>query len=244
MNYIKHTYFVVGIVMTIALIGCGQKTQSAGFSVQEESVEQQVVSTPNPVSATPVMEKVMQVAPVAAVPMEKKPFKPFPIYSDENSPDNHYFPSGWMGDYNDITMNAAYLENAHSGSTSIKITYSNKASQGARWAGVYWQSPANNWGSRAGGYDLSGATKLTFWARGAKGGERLEEAKMGGITGEYGDTDLAGIGPILLTAEWKQFAIDLDYKDLSRIVGGFAWAANLDNNPDGMTFFLDDIRFE
>ncbi|MFT7638259.1 MAG: hypothetical protein ACI9Y8_002050, partial [Candidatus Omnitrophota bacterium] len=60
----------------------------------------------------------------------------------------------------------------------------------------------------------------------------------------YGDTDLAGIGPVLLSAEWKQFSIDLEFKDLSRIVGGFALAVNLDNNPDGMTFFLDDIRYE
>ncbi|MFT7637737.1 MAG: hypothetical protein ACI9Y8_001515, partial [Candidatus Omnitrophota bacterium] len=231
MNNIKHTYLVFGMVFsiaTISLAGCGQKTQSSGFSVQEESVEveQQIASTPTPIA---VAAPIMRATQPKAAPVEKKPFKPFPVYSDENSPDNHYFPSGWMGDFNDVTMNSSYLENAHSGSTSIKITYGNKASQGARWAGVYWQSPANNWGSRAGGYDLNGATKLTFWARGANGGERLEEAKMGGMAGEYGDTDLAGIGPVLLSAEWKQFSIDLEFKDLSRIVGGFALAVNLDN---------------
>lgn len=171
-------------------------------------------------------------------------FKMFSIYTDENSPDNHYFPSGWMGDFVDITMDSTHMENPHSGSTSIMVSYSNKASQGARWAGVYWQNPANNWGSRPGGYDLTGSTKLVFWARGKVGGERIEEFKVGGITGEYSDSDVAGIGPLLLKTDWTKYEIDLSDKDLSSIIGGFAWAANLDNNPDGVTFYLDDIRFE
>lgn len=171
-------------------------------------------------------------------------FKNFPVYTDENSPDNHYFPSGWMGDFVDISLDSTHMENPHSGSTSMKISYSNKASQGARWAGIYWQNPANNWGSRPGGYDLTGSSKLVFWARGEKGGERIEEFKVGGITGEYSDSDVAGIGPLLLKQEWTKYEIDLSDKDLSSIIGGFAWAANLDNNPDGVTFYLDDIRFE
>lgn len=171
-------------------------------------------------------------------------FKPFSVYTDENAPDNHYFPSGWMGDYSDITLDGVHMENPHSGTTSIKIAYSNKASQGARWAGIYWQNPADNWGNRPGGYDLTGATKLVFWVRGEKGGERIEEFKVGGITGEYSDSDVAGIGPVALTADWQRFVIELDGLDLSSIIGGFAWAANLDSNPDGVTFYLDDIRFE
>ncbi|MFT5207481.1 MAG: hypothetical protein ACI9CF_001235 [Candidatus Omnitrophota bacterium] len=171
-------------------------------------------------------------------------FKPFPVYSDENSPDNHFFPSGWMGDSADLDIDTVHLEGSHGGSTCIKFAYSNKATQGARWSGVYWQNPANNWGSRPGGYDLTGATKLSFWAKGAVGGERIEEFKVGGITGEYSDSDIAGIGPVVLTTEWKQYSIDLEDLDLSSMIGGFAWAANLDNNPNGVTFFLDDIRYE
>ena len=170
--------------------------------------------------------------------------KPFSIYSDANSPDDHYVPSGWMGDFTDIKFNEKFLENPHSGTTSIQIIYSNKASQGARWSGVYWQNPPNNWGTRPGGYDLTGAKKLTLWVRGDKGGERIEEFKIGGITGEYADSDAAGIGPVALTTEWRQLTIDLDGKDLSSISGGFCWATNLDVNPDGATFYLDDIRYE
>ncbi len=175
----------------------------------------------------------------------QKAFKTFYVFADKGSPLNHFIPSGWMGDYKDITMSQEGMTNPHSGMTSIKITYSNKASNGARWAGIYWQQPANNWGGKENaGFDLSGAVKLTFWARGEKGGERVEEFKMGGINGAYPDTDTASIGPIVLTQEWKQYSIDLAGKNLKHIIGGFAWSANLDGNPDGCVFYLDDIRYE
>lgn len=171
-------------------------------------------------------------------------FKPFFVYTDGNSPDNHYTPSGYMGDISDVRMDQASFGNPYSGTTCIKIVYTDDASQGARWAGVYWQNPANNWGDRQGGYDLTGAVKLTFWAKGENGGERIEEFKIGGITGVYADSDVAGIGPVLLTKEWKQYEIDLRGKDISYISGGFCWATNLDVNPGGATFYLDDIRYE
>jgi len=171
-------------------------------------------------------------------------FKTFAVYIDGRSPENHYIASGYMGDYSDINMDLSCFDNPHSGTTCIKIVYTNKASQGARWAGVYWQNPANNWGDRKGGYDLTGAKKLTFWARGENGNERIEEFKIGGITGVYPDSDVAGIGPVMLTREWKQYEIDLTGKDLSYISGGFCWATNLDVNPKGATFYLDDIKYE
>ncbi len=171
-------------------------------------------------------------------------FKPFPIYTDGRSPVNHYIPSGYMGDYSDVSIDTSYFDNPHSGTTCVRIAYSNVVSQGARWAGVYWQNPANNWGDRQGGFDLTGATKLTFWARGEKGSERIEEFKIGGITGLYSDSDIAGIGPVLLTEEWKMYEIDLRGKDLTYISGGFCWSTNLDVNPTGATFYLDDIKYE
>lgn len=178
------------------------------------------------------------------VESEVTTFKPFPVYTDGRSPDNHYIPSGYMGDYSDVNLDTACFDNPHSGTTCIRINYGNNASQGARWAGLYWQNPANNWGDRKGGFDLTGATKLTFWARGENGGERIEEFKLGGITGLYPDSDIAGIGPVLLSSEWTKFEIDLRGKDLSYISGGFCWAANVDVNPDGAIFYLDDIRYE
>jgi hypothetical protein len=169
----------------------------------------------------------------------------FYVYSDQRASGNHFIPSGWMGDYSDIRFDDSSTENPHSGDTCIKITYSAKASQGSGWAGLYWQAPANNWGnSTAGGYNLRGKKRLTFWARGAKGGEVISEFKVGGIGGSRGDSDSASTGSIVLRKQWKKFTIGLADKDLSHIIGGFCWTANRESNPDGITFYLDDIRYE
>ena len=171
-------------------------------------------------------------------------FEPFNVYTDKNARGNHYSPSGWMGDYSDIAFTDAWKEEPHSGISCIKVTYKPNASQGARWTGMYWQNPPNNWGEKKGGYDLTGAKKLTFWARGEKGGERIEEVKIGGLSGTYPDSDIAAAGPIILTKDWQEYSINLDGKDLSYISGGFVWASNLDVNPNGCTFYLDDIKYE
>lgn len=172
--------------------------------------------------------------------------KLFYVYSDKGAANSSFFvPSGWMGDYADIFYNAGSTDNPYAGSTCIKIVYNNRASSGNRWAGIIWQNPANNWGEQeTGGVDLTGVSKLTFWARGEKGGETIKEFRIGGIAGEYGDSAKAWIGPVVLTNEWKKYSIDLSAKNLSRIIGGFAWSTNLDANPRGCTFYLDEIRYE
>ncbi|MFH0913261.1 MAG: hypothetical protein V1884_03140 [Candidatus Omnitrophota bacterium] len=169
---------------------------------------------------------------------------PFYVYADRSSMNNHFVPSGWMGDYGDIKYENTSKEDPYLGDTCIKVTYSGKATQGAHWAGMYWQNPANSWGSVDAGFDLSRATKLTFWARGEKGGERIEEIKIGGIMGEYSDSDTAAIGPVILNSTWKQYTIDLKGKDMSYIIGGFCWTTNVDVNPTGATFYLDEIKYE
>ncbi|MFH1867918.1 MAG: hypothetical protein ABH843_03005 [Candidatus Omnitrophota bacterium] len=171
-------------------------------------------------------------------------FEPFNVYTDKATRGNHYIPSGYMGDYSDVSIADGHQEGPYSGKTCIKVTYRPDASQGARWAGVQWQYPPNNWGEKKGGFDLTGATKLSFWARGEKGGERIEEFKIGGISGTYPDSDIASVGPTVLTKDWQRYEIDLSGKDLSYISGGFSWSSNLDVNPDGCVFYLDDIRYE
>jgi len=175
---------------------------------------------------------------------KKNEVMPFYVYADRSSVSNHFIASGWMGDFGDIKYDGASKDDPYLGDTCIKIIYSGKASNGARWAGIYWQNPANNWGTVDKGFDLSKAVKLTFWARGAKGGERIEEFKAGGIMGEFSDSDAAGIGPVILNKEWVQYTIDLKGKDFSYIIGGFCWATNVDVNPEGATFYLDEIKFE
>ena len=47
----------------------------------------------------------------------------FYIYTDKNSPLNHFIPSGWMGEYTDIKFNDQAIDEVATGTTSIKITY-------------------------------------------------------------------------------------------------------------------------
>src|SRR5262249_27837611 len=117
--------------------------------------------------------------PATSPPLARRPFY---VYDDDGSGCGHYMPSGFMGDTADVTVNPGNTESPFKGRTAIQVTYrpgpaspaspATPASLG--WAGVYWQDPANNWGTQDGGYDLSWATVLTFHARGRRGGESLE----------------------------------------------------------------------
>jgi hypothetical protein len=171
--------------------------------------------------------------------------EPFYIYRQFHARENHFAPSGWMGDYGDIRLDDHWQPvGKKDAKTVIKISYLAQAKQGNGWAGIYWQNPANNWGGKPGGYNLNGHKKLVFKARGEKGGERVEEFKVGGITGDYADSGSAAVGPITLAKDWKQYEISLDGQELSSIAGGFCWTMTRDGNPDGAVFYLDDIRFE
>src|SRR3989338_5397143 len=156
-----------------------------------------------------VLAALVLLVPICALAEEQTvtPPKEFVVYTDKNARNNHYIPSGWMGDYGDIKLNDQSMDNPHSGTTCIQFVYFAKKSQGQGWAGVYWQNPANNWGSKKGGFDLTGMTKLSFWARGQKGGEIIQKVKVGGIKGVYPDTAEIESGPIELTDSWQEYTI-------------------------------------
>ena len=71
------------------------------------------------------------------------------------------------------------------------------------------------------------------------------EFKVGGIAEPYGDSLKQGRGLVArLGPEWREFEVDLAGADLTHIIGGFAWSTNWSNAPGGVTFWLDEIRFE
>ncbi|MFQ5456472.1 MAG: hypothetical protein ACE5EA_09785 [Nitrospirota bacterium] len=41
-----------------------------------------------------------------------------------------------------------------------------------------------------------------------------------------------------------RYEISLSGQDLSHVIGAFAWIATRDANPDGLTFYIDDVRYE
>lgn len=171
--------------------------------------------------------------------------KEFYVYTEQGSPLNHFIPSGWMGDYGDLKLSQGIKDKPGKGVTAIQVKYSGERKQGSGWAGIYWQSPANNWGDKRGGFNLTGYKKVVFMARGEKGGEYIDGFKIGGIVGqtEEGDSDQADSGSIELTKQWKEYSIDIGKLDLSHIVGGFCVVLSGDVNPEGATFYIDEVRY-
>ena len=169
--------------------------------------------------------------PVTAAPKAKLPCV---IYDEAGRPDP-YAASGYMGNTGAIHLVDACRTQPHSGATCLQVTFAAKD-----WGGVVWQSPANDWGTKPGGFNLTGAHKLSFWARGAHGGEKVD-FKFGllGANVKFHDS-ASGEVKTTLTPVWKQYSINLAGKDLSQIKTGFVFVVA--GSPT--TFFLDDIKYQ
>lgn len=167
---------------------------------------------------------------------------PLVIYGEADDAPT-FIPSGWMGDAKSIKLDPASKDRPQSGATSLRCEFS--ATTG--WGGVAWQHPAQDWGDQRGGFNLTGAKKLVFEARGATGGE---EVSFGfGLIGKekrYHDTAKRSLGKVTLTKDWKRYEVPLDDlkagEDLTRIKTGFVWSVASSGQP--IVFFLDNIRWE
>lgn len=172
-----------------------------------------------------------------------KPVKlPLVVYGDDGDPAT-YIPSGWMGDAKSMKVDPACTTQPHVGKTCMRCEFG--AVTG--WGGVAWQHPAQDWGDQRGGFDLTGAKRLVFYARGEAGDE---EVQFGfGLIGpdkRYFDTARRSKDKVKLTREWKQYEISLEdlggNENLTRIKMGFVWTVASSGKP--IVFYLDDIRWE
>lgn len=169
-----------------------------------------------------------------------KPVKKLVVYDEGKG--STFVPSGWMGDTNAIQIDTNCATKPKSGKYCMRWKYDISKSTKNGWAGVYWQYPANNWGSKK-GMDLTGYKKLSFWIRGETGKEVLD-IKVGGITGDFPDSCSRELKGIRLSSEWKQYTIDVSGCNLSNVIGGFCWAADSGKNTGVVTFYLDNIIYE
>jgi exo-beta-1,3-glucanase (GH17 family) len=197
--------------------------------------------------------------------VESSAAAPFVVYSEAGAEQNHYVPSGFMGDTGDIRFDPKWNENVHAGSSAIQVKYMRSGAGPSHcdytppclWAGVYWQEPADNWGEVPGaGFDLSAYTRLTFWARAED--YLVVEFGAGGLSGDTSAENHPQTY-LLLTPTWKKYSLDLSTDlahpwfstDLSLIAGGFYWSASI-NQPysknigmgNPAVFYLDDIQYE
>ncbi len=177
-------------------------------------------------------------APVK-IPSAQKTSLPFVVYSDGGTAKPPFVPTGWMGNAKAMKLDEENKTNPHSGSTCLKFDFA--ANDG--WGGIVWQSPPNDWGDKPGGWDLTGAKSLTFWARGDKGGETVSfQIGVLGSDKKFSDSANAKLDSVVLTSEWKQYRIDLSGKNLSRIKTGFV--INVANPGKPLSVYIDDISYE
>ncbi len=192
--------------------------------------------------------------------------KTFDVYSDVGSAGNHFLARGKMPDNNAaVEMDECWTDHPYSGTTCIKCSF---WSQEDNWGGFYFLNgilqgsdvePSLNWGDEPNaGFNLTGATKVTFYAKGNEGNEIVEffvggvgwsiDQKGNSITPEkpYPDSfPKVSKGYLTLTKEWEQYTIYLSGEDLSYVLGGFGWCTSAkDNNGQDITFYLDDIQWD
>ncbi len=174
----------------------------------------------------------------APKPQAPKPALPLVIFGPGQQDEAPYAPTGWMGNHDAVAYIGDCRTNPHSGTTCMKLEYH----ESNNWAGIMWQSPANDWGEKPGGFNLTGAKRLTFWARSEQGGEKVN-FQFGGLGSDkkYHDSSTGKI-VVELAKDWQQYTIDLSGKDLTCIKTGFGWTLAAPGRP--VTFYLDDIQYE
>lgn len=154
-----------------------------------------------------------------------------------------YVASGWMGECQPgppaCSWNDAWQEKPHSPPACVRIEYRPESQP---FGGMYLQHGV--FGTLP-GINLQGHRRITFWAR-AESRARIE-FKAGGINAPgqpYKDSFEVSLGTVELGPDWRQYTIDLSGRDLSSVIGGFAWVAKPEGNPRPIVFFLDDVFYQ
>ena len=186
------------------------------------------------------------------------------VYRDFGDTENRFTQKAKMAGLDDrlvLDMDENWRDGPHSGRSCIRCQ---QVTFPGDWGGWLFLNgylaegenvPRLNDGSMDGqGLDLSGAQALSFWARGARGGETVEFFTCGfGYDGQWGvkiapypdSARKHSLGYVTLTADWQAYTIDLSDADMSYIVCGFGYvlAGDKSGAADNV-FYLDDIRFE
>ena len=186
------------------------------------------------------------------------------IYQDFSSSANNFTQKAKIDDGNSdfiYDMDENWQADPYSGDSAIEVRIK---TQGSSWGGWLFvngympegeSTPVISFGEVEGaGMDLSGATELSFMAKGAQGSEIVEFFTAGlGYDGEtnhqnaeYPDSSTKlSLGFVTLTDEWAKYIIDLTDSDLSYIGCGFGFVLSGNQSGDKESvFYLDDIRFE
>ena len=176
----------------------------------------------------------------------------FYVYQDADSAYNHGFPSGWMGDYPTIHLNAACVNAPFSPDgcssdtnaldlqrgTVVSITFEPQT----YWSGVSFVDPQNWYGTLTGqGYNLTGAVNLVFDVR---------SPSPNGISVQFGfgnASQTTAFYTIPYSTSFTTITIPLstfNVTPLAPVNVLFSVETNNQNAPNGGTLLLDNIHFE
>ena len=185
------------------------------------------------------------------------------VYRDFSDSVNHFTQKAKIDDGNSdyvFDMNENWQDDPYSGDSAIECRVKTRGNSWGGWLFLNGYLPKGETVPKLSfgevgdaGLDLSGATSLTFMAKGAKGGEMVEFFTAGlGYDGEtnrriaqFPDSNTKiTLGFITLTNEWAEYSIDLSGADLSYIGSGFGFvlSGTKSGNAESV-FYLDDIRF-
>ena len=186
------------------------------------------------------------------------------VYRDFGDTENHFTQKAKMFGVDErlvMDMDENWREDPHGGESCIRCRQVTAMTDWGGWLFLNgWlaegeTAPRLNDGAMDGqGLDLTGASALTFRARGERGGERVEFFTCGfGYDGEWGVPTVKypdsarkhSLGFVDLESEWREYAIDLTDADMSSIACGFGYVlSGGDSGVGDNVFYLDDIRFE
>lgn len=186
------------------------------------------------------------------------------VYQDFSDSANRFTQRAKIDDGNSdyvFDMNENWQEGPYSGDSAIECRVKTEGNSWGGWLFVNGYLPEGetvpqlSFGDVDGAdLDLTGATTLTFMAKGARGGEIVEFFTAGlGYDGEtnqqiamYPDSNIKiTLGFVTLTNEWTEYNIDLTDADLSYIGNGFGFVLSGTKSGDTESvFYLDNIRFD
>jgi hypothetical protein len=141
-----------------------------------------------------------------------------------------------------IRLEKAEQTQAHSPPEAWRIEFDEKGG----FAGICWKNRAGNEGE-APGDDLSGAgyRRISFWAKGAAGGEIVEfrAGGLGHVKTRYRETFDVTAGKLKLSPSWTEHSIYVSNADLSSVMTPFCALFHQEDNPAKTVIYLDDIQY-
>lgn len=157
--------------------------------------------------------------------------------------DGFYAASGFFGDATGITVTESCPERGGDGAGACRTWTYTRGGMG--FAGVFWQFPENNFGAEPGFPMPPGATRVSFSAWGAAGGETVKFL-VGYGPDSSGARDGFGLetADIALTATPTEYTISVVGIDYDTVGGGFGWVAGLPEGAGPITFYVDDVQWE